>query len=285
MKYLRAPFFSLALILSGCGALPSQVDLPKHLDAALDNTGKPTAVDAKAQFDKYQGDMGIQPMATSRKALIYQMNVLIGEWNQQARDLLLERDLVDNFNFWGVLTGAGLVIAEEVDAAKTAAALVAGVNLTAENYKIVIQAANYVAAADAIECIRTQVYEVDETAWEKFFSDKGSLINIPPTDEQRIALQGVYPQLNSALSSVYKKLRTNQRSLRITAPTADTISKVIADTQKQMGAVNSLADQAKPNGVYNINSLYVKNEAELALLKQILAVGGKAQTCATAMGS
>ena len=106
--------------------------------------------------------------------------------------------------------------------------------------------------------------------------------------EQAAALQQTFSQINVALSSVYKKLRSNQRSVRVTAPTADSISKAISDTQTQAGIVNEVANKSAPltGSTRNFSvATNVRNEFDLLQLKLLLAVGGKAQTCATAMGS
>lgn len=292
MINLRVAFCLMVMFLTGCGTVPSKVALPKDLgETTVDTNGRPTTNNTAAQkrYDGYAKDMGIQPVATTRKSLLYQLNLLIGEWNSQASLLLLERDTVDNVNFLGIVTGAGLVVADQLKAAKGVAAVVAGVNLASENYKIVIQASNYVTAAEAVECIRTQVVEVSDDAWAKFFDDSGNVRSSLNMDlEQRAALQATFPQINSAMSSIYKKLRSNQRAVRITAPTADSISKAISDTQKQVGVVENLgAKSFSGTGTQKtfLVTPVVNSEYELALLKQLLAVSGKAQTCATALGS
>jgi hypothetical protein len=228
--------------------------------------------------------MGIQPVATTRKTLLYQLNTLIGEWNSEADSLLLGRDVVDNVNFLGIVTGAGLVLADQIKAAKGVAALVAGTNLAADNYKIIIQASNYSTAAEAVECVRTQVLEVSESAWATFFDVKGDVKDtFEMESDQRSSLQATFPRINGAMSSIYKKLRSNQRAVRVTAPTADAISKAISDTQKQIGVVENLA--TKSAIIYGVGSGISLTEYQLTMLKQLLAVSGNAQTCATAMGS
>lgn len=103
--------------------------------------------------------------------------------------------------------------------------------------------------------------------------------NLEMDSEQMAALQATFPQINAAMSSIYKKLRSNQRAVRVTAPTADSISKAISDTQKQTGIVSSLGNKS-----FKLSNV-ASDAYEAVLLKQILAVSGKAQTCATAMGS
>lgn len=280
---------AIVTLLTACGAMPSKVSLPKHLDETnVDPNGRPS-VDGnpRKQYDDVASDMGIQPVATSRKAVLYQINLLIGDWNAKASTLLGERDVADNATFWGTAIAAGLVMSNEMKAAKYVAGSVAGVKIIEDNYKTVIQASNYSTAAEAAECIRTQVLEVNQTAWDKYFNADGS---VKGTDDpvQLAALSQTFSQINGALSAVYKKLRSNQRSVRVTAPTADSISKAIADTQAQAGIVNNTAERSAPlsNGIRTfVNTHGVRDEFDLLQLKQLLAVGGKAQTCATAMGS
>ena len=280
---------ALLVLLAGCGATPSRVSLPSHLyEGNVDANGRPAAAgDAQKQYDKVAREIGIQPVATSRKAILYQVNLLIGDWNSQASLLLGERDIADNATFLGMLVGSALVLSNEIKAAKQVAGTVAGIKLFEDNYKTVIQAANYAAAAEAVECVRTQVLDVSEGVWTKFFDANG---NVQGTEDpvQQAALQQTFPQINAALSSIYKKLRANQRAVRVTAPTADSISKVIADTQAQAGIVNTTANRSV-NSVNGVRTFLIENgassELDVLLLKQLLGVGGKAQACATAMGA
>lgn len=280
---------ALLVLLAGCGATPSRVSLPSHLyEGNVDANGRPAAAgDAQKQYDKVAREIGIQPVATSRKAVLYQVNLLIGDWNSQASLLLGERDIADNATFVGMLVGSALVLSNEIKAAKQVAGTVAGIKLFEDNYKTVIQAANYAAAAEAAECVRTQVLDVSEGVWTKFFDANG---NVQGTEDpvQQAALQQTFPQINAALSSIYKKLRANQRAVRVSAPTADSISKVIADTQAQAGIVNTTANRSV-NSVNGVRTFLIENgansELDVLLLKQLLGVGGKAQACATAMGA
>jgi hypothetical protein len=280
---------ALLVLLAGCGATPSRVSLPSHLyEGNVDANGRPAAAgDAQKQYDKVAREIGIQPVATSRKAVLYQVNLLIGDWNSQASLLLGERDIADNATFVGMLVGSALVLSNEIKAAKQVAGTVAGIKLFEDNYKTVIQAANYAAAAEAVECVRTQVLDVSEGVWTKFFDANG---NVQGTEDpvQQAALQQTFPQINAALSSIYKKLRANQRAVRVSAPTADSISKVIADTQAQAGIVNTTANRSV-NSVNGVRTFLIENgansELDVLLLKQLLGVGGKAQACATAMGA
>lgn len=280
---------ALLVLLAGCGATPSRVSLPSHLyEGNVDANGRPAAAgDAQKQYDKFAREIGIQPVATSRKAVLYQVNLLIGDWNSQASLLLGERDIADNATFVGMLVGSALVLSNEIKAAKQVAGTVAGIKLFEDNYKTVIQAANYAAAAEAVECVRTQVLDVSEGVWTKFFDANG---NVQGTEDpvQQAALQQTFPQINAALSSIYKKLRANQRAVRVSAPTADSISKVIADTQAQAGIVNTTANRSV-NSVNGVRTFLIENgansELDVLLLKQLLGVGGKAQACATAMGA
>jgi len=282
--------FTVVLLLAGCGATPSRVSLPAHLsESDLDSNGRPTkAGDSLVQYDRVAREIGIQPVATSRKAVLYQVNLLIGDWNAKASSLLGERDLADNATFWGMFIGSALVLSNEMKAAKQVVGTVAGIKLVEDNYKTVVQAANYAAAAEAAECVRTQVVDVGEGVWTKFFDANG---NVQGTDDpvQQAALQQTFPQINAALSSIYKKLRANQRAVRIAAPTADAISKVIADTQAQAGIVNSTAERSVSvaNGIrtFQLTRGVAASELDVLLLKQLLGVGGKALACATAMGA
>ena len=116
----RVSSIAIAALLTACGAMPSKVSLPKHLDeSAVDTNGRPTTAGAsKTQYDNMVGDMGIQPVAMSRKAVLYQINLLIGDWNSRASVLLGERDIADNATFWGTAVAAGLVMSNEMKAAK-----------------------------------------------------------------------------------------------------------------------------------------------------------------------
>lgn len=217
-----------AVLLGGCAALPSQIELP-DTTKVKDGT---TAYDLST-VGPY---MGVYPRESERGRLLDQAGLYAGTWRKAARERRLERDIGSNAQFAMAVAGAYNVARSRLTPGKWWLAGAGGLGLVQDKYKVESQALHYSQAADAMECVRASVADVPPLLWLAY--DNGELLaavsdlpaNLDPDLEKAHAtLSTLFLTINEKMSDIVHRLETHLESDKLSVPKADEIKKAATE--------------------------------------------------------
>lgn len=218
----------IAVVLAGCAAFPSQMELP---DTTKFKDGT-TAYDLST-VGQYTG---VYPRESERGRLLDQTGLYAGTWRKAARERRLERDLGSNAQFAMAVAGAYNVARSRVTPGKWWLAGAGGLGLVQDKYKVESQALHYSQAADAMECVRASVADVPPALWQAY--DNGELlvaVSDLPTDldsdleKAHALLSTLFLTVNEKMSEIVHRLEAHLESDKLSVPKADEIKKAATE--------------------------------------------------------
>lgn len=217
-----------AVLLGGCSAFPSQVELP-DTTRVKDGT---TAYDL-SDVGPYTG---VFPREFERLRLLDQAGLYAGTWRKAARERRLERDIGANAQFGMAVAGAYNVARSRVAPGKWWLAGAGGLGLVQDKYKVEAQALHYSQAADAMECVRASIADVPPALWLAY--DKGELLAAvsdlpadvdPDLERAHSTLSTLFLTINERMSEILHRLEAHLESDKLSVPKADEIKKAATD--------------------------------------------------------
>lgn len=244
----------IAAMSSGCSVMPSQVAGPDIKPAGPEerNAG------LKAQYvlngksviyDKaFDESPAIMPVETTINGVQSQAMSMKGAYLDRQKYLLGEIDVVSNFQFVGIVVSA-IGVATKSNAVRNSGAGAAGLsNLWSSHYALTVQAVNYGLAAQAMDCLSTEISSVAPSFWQLAYTPEGVFkssradfvlagVSEADTNTAYNALAGMYVSLHSAIGKIDLKLRTLQSKVVLSTVTvADIQSAVTGQAAAKKGA-------------------------------------------------
>ncbi|UTY59798.1 hypothetical protein [Massilia sp. erpn] len=248
------PISLIAAMVSGCSVMPNQVAGPviKPAGTAERKAG------LKAQYllngksviydQAFDESPAIMPVETNIYGVQSQAMAMKGAYLDRQKYLLGEIDVVSNVQFAGILVSA-IGVATKSNATRNAGAGAAGLSsLWGSHYSLTVQAANYGLAAEAMDCLSTEISSIAPSFWRLAYTDEGVFIStradfvLPgaseaDTNKAYDALSGMYASLHSSIGKIDLKLRSLQSKLVIpTVSVADIQDAVSGQSAAKKGA-------------------------------------------------
>ena len=283
-------------LVAGCGTMPSQVEFPTN--AADGDSANPAEaryrVKDKLLSEYKEGDTTLVVERTY-EGMMAQIKAHRVLWDNEARDLAKGVDVLGNTQFAGVTLGGIGALADSIGAATTGAAIAGGAGIWGNRYKLDVQAANYRTAAEAMQCIRTQIEKVPLGFWNAYYVDGeyGLRFDVgffrrrtggtAQGDEARAITEGydtlvsLHQKVHDAIESVRKKLFTAQMNTKLAMPSIEDISSALKRKQDNQDNVEK---QANAMGV-GANESFTRMETAGTTLQAAL-VGAKEDAAAAA---
>ncbi|MFG6439759.1 hypothetical protein [Roseateles sp. LKC17W] len=209
----NAALLATTFVVTGCALTPSVVEVPE----------KPAA--GKTWAQKQADDKGLLriPKTTEVTELQGQLAVYAGFWRGVEGDLLLGmRDIPGRARDLAVLWAAYEAVKSNFRSARYAGIGAALFGSVSSTYKVEVQAQNYQTAADAMDCIATEVERVPLGAW-KFFNRAGEFTGVLDSadaaakETAQLELNDVFPAVNRSMNLVLTKLiRAQRNDLKLT---------------------------------------------------------------------
>lgn len=292
-QYLRKviPAAMITMLCSACSVMPSQVARPTIKPAG----SAERAAGLKAQYilngnsviydQAFDTSPSILPVETTVNGVQSQALALKGAYLDRQRYLLGEIDVINNFQFAGILVSA-IGVATKSNAWRNSGAGAAGLSsLWGSHYSLAVQAANYGLAAEAMDCLSTEISTIPPSFWRVAYETEGVFTSaraelvLPGLDEADTAkaydaLTGMFESLHASVSRIDLKLRSLQGKVVISTVTvadiqdaaagkaaakkgADLIdSKLVTDKAiSQATAAQNEANQAEQNVADTANKL------------------------------
>jgi hypothetical protein len=262
---LRVLAWIVAILLSGCAALPSQVSNPPG-GAAI-------------------------PAIKSVSDATNNAKAFADTWRKAKTELLLERDVLNNSQFALAVAGAYHTARRALTPAKWSLAGAGGVGLVLDRYQVEAQALAYGQGAAAMECLGARVSEVPNTFWSKFDPTTGEftmdLKDIPAGEGDDLAqayetLQGSLIAVQNELTDVSAKVNSNVSSKALKVPDAGDIKKAVQDEQN---AAQKSDEQAKklaggPVPQSDLDAMSALDRFDADLTAQVASLAESFQTLA-----
>ncbi|AQR69867.1 hypothetical protein BZG29_17190 [Janthinobacterium sp. LM6] len=174
----------------------------------------------------FDESVAIMPVETTLNGVQSQIMALKSAYSSQRTHLLTEMDVISNTQFAGILISA-IGIATKSNAVRNTGAGAAGLsNLWGSHYNLAVQSANYALAAEALNCISTELSSVAPSFWSLAYTPEGVFTqskvdfvlvgaNNADTTAAYETLAGMYASLHSSIGRVDEKLRSLQASVTI----------------------------------------------------------------------
>lgn len=163
------------------------------------------------------------PKTTSATELQAQLAVYSGFWRKVEGDMLLQmRDIPGRARDASVLWAAYEAVQSNFRSARYAGIGAALFGSVSSTYKVEVQAQNYQTAADAMDCIATEIERVPQGAW-KFFNADGEFTGVLDSTDAaakeaaQLELNDVFAAVNRSMNQVLTKLvRAQRNELKLT---------------------------------------------------------------------
>lgn len=246
----------VSTLISGCSMMPSQVAGPTIKPAKEGSLER--AAGLKAQYvlngksviydQSFDESPAIMPVETTVNGVQSQALSMKGAYLDRQKYLLGEIDVINNFQFAGIVVSA-IGVATKSNAVRNSGAGAAGLsNLWGSHYSLAVQAANYGLAAEAIDCLSTEISSIAPSFWRLAYTKEGVFIatradfvlpgvNEADTTKAYDSLSGMYGSLHSSVGRIDLKLRSLQSKVVIpTVTVTDIQDAVLGQAAAKKGA-------------------------------------------------
>jgi hypothetical protein len=192
-------------------------------------------------------------------------------WDKEASGLAKGVDGLSNTQFAGAVIGAAGVLASSLDVGKGGAALAGGAGIWGDRYKLAVQAGNYRAGSNAMQCILKRINAIPEGFWEATYVDdepakngmmrfkRAFYVNGGSGDQAAASrgydtLQGLFLRIHETVSDVRSRLAEAQRSVKLTMPSGTEIAAALQTKQTDEKAKESQSDSMTKGAKQTVNS-------------------------------
>lgn len=247
--------------LAGCANMPSQIAQPQISEP--DQQARTAKLKAKYSVDgktvihgqSFSGASAILPFETNLVGVQTQIMAMRGAYADRQASLLKQIDAASNIQFGGILLAAAGVAAGEIGLRNTGAGAAGLSTLWTSHYQLVVQAANYGLAAQAMSCLYKEISGVAPSFWTSAYDEEGvfqiakanlNLAGGTPADAAAAydALSGMYSTLHDSVEKIDQKLRSLQADVTIAKVSVSDIQEAAA-FQGQAGKTGEAIDNQK----------------------------------------
>lgn len=266
-------FLGIVGFLNGCGSFPNRVESP-----AIKYTATQTGV-KKTEYmvgDKTIGyRVGSQtggtvlPVETTLEGVQTQILAMQSSYISQEDSLLLTVDMTSNLQFLGMIVSAAGIATKARDWRNSGAGVAGLSNLWSSHYGIAVQATNYRLAAQALDCVSSEIDYITPSFWSSAYDVHG----VFQVTRENFAIDGasdadvtagydtlvnMYPNLHKTIVAIDRKLRALQASVQIPTVSVSDIQDAVTHKAEAKKVGEAATDKTQKKAAQELQGLQDK---------------------------